>query len=1205
MHPRRTARARLALLTLVLALCFGSVPPPTASAQSTDGRLIVTVKDTSGAVIPGANITVRSEETQIETSGTTTDTGVFTLPQLKVGLYTVTVSAPNFQTTIAESVKIDLGKEYGLDLVLNPGGTSESVTVTAGEELVTTTGAEITNTVTAQQIKELPLDGRDPLQLIQLQAGVTLDNGRGGVTINGQRTASATITQDGITIQDYAIRENALTFSPNRTVVSQVAEFTVTTQNGSADLGGASSIRLVTPSGTNDLHGEIYEYHRNDAFGANSFFNNANDIERQQLIRNQFGFAVGGPVYIPKLYNGRDKFFFFGSYEGFRERTAFSATGTVFTPLARQGIFTYRRGGTGPLETVNILRAAEQRVDPIIANLLQSVPLPNSNLAGDGLNTAGYTFNKLAPTNRNQGIGRLDYNLSDRHQFEAVYQYTGEINRRPDADGTFAVLPKVFSQTETHFAVTAWTWAITDSITNELRVGLNNSTGGFVNEEDTSLGYFVVFPFTTDPQTAFDPQQRRTIVSSLIDNASWVKGSHFFRFGTRIDAVRLRNRLSFSLTPRVSLDANARTPSALRLTSGDFPAGGITQTDLGIANDLLASLAGYVGNVTREYNVTADDNTRFQSAPLLRNYKLNQYAFYFADQWRVRPGLTLNLGVRWDYTAPLVESNNLGLLPTNNVGRASLLDPGGEFDFVDGFFFEPDRNNFGPNLGVAWDVFGDGKTVVRGGFSVAYINDETIRSVQILTETNPGLTTTLDTGTIFGGTLSNGLQDVINNDLAPPDVEIPITFAQGLALNPQGFTLGINPKLKTPRYHQWNFSIEREIGWDTAIALRYVGNKGYDLLSNINVNQIDVLSNGFAADVARAQSNGFLAEARTGRFDPRYNADIPGSQQLTVFPTIESNGFITDPAIQGVIAQGQAALLADFYFRLGLRGSDIFLPNTNVYFAGYLDNWFTSDYHAFEVEARRRFSKGLAFQANYTFSKALAYSSGVDQLRQDFPVDINAINIDRRRALFDTPHNLKANVLYELPFGPGKMWDPENAVLDKLVGGWEVTSIFNWFSGSPISILANRATVTTVGSTANTNLTADQIEDLFGLFERDGKLYYINPDVIGPDGRGVAPDGQAPFAGQVFFNPGPGQYGQLQGLMFSGPSVFNWDASIIKRISLTETTNLELRGEFFNVLNRPIFGFDRSFDINATNFGQITRTQNTPRVVQVAAKITF
>lgn len=202
---------------------------------------------------------------------------------------------------------------------LTPGGIAESVTVTAGENIVTSTNAELTNTVTPRQVSELLLDGRDPLQLIQLQPGVTVPNGRAGVTINGQRSSSGVITQDGIPIQDYAVRENALSFSPNQTTVSGVSEFSVTSQNASSDQSGASSIRLVTPSGTNELHGEVFEYHRNDAFGANDWFNNAATprIERPQLIRNQFGFAVGGPLFIPKVYDGRNKFFFFGSYEGF------------------------------------------------------------------------------------------------------------------------------------------------------------------------------------------------------------------------------------------------------------------------------------------------------------------------------------------------------------------------------------------------------------------------------------------------------------------------------------------------------------------------------------------------------------------------------------------------------------------------------------------------------------------------------------------------------------------------------------------------------------------------------------------------------------------------------------------------------------------------------------------------------------------------
>ena len=316
------------LTVIALVAVFAAGPIATSSgrvlAQGSNGSLVVTVKDQAGALISSANVTATNVGTAQATTAVSNETGVATFPLLPVGNYSVTVEAPNFQKAVFEQVVIDVGRTYGLVADLAPGAISESVTVTAGENIVSSTNFELTSTVTPEQVADLPLDGRNPLQLIQLQPGVTVPNGRAGVTINGQRSSSGMIIQDGIPIQDYAVRENALSFSPNRTTVSSVSEFSVTSQNAGADQSGASSIRLVTPSGTNDLHGEVFEYHRNDALGANDWFNNAAipHIDRPQLIRNQFGFAVSGPVVIPNFYDGRNKLFFFGSYEGFRERSA-------------------------------------------------------------------------------------------------------------------------------------------------------------------------------------------------------------------------------------------------------------------------------------------------------------------------------------------------------------------------------------------------------------------------------------------------------------------------------------------------------------------------------------------------------------------------------------------------------------------------------------------------------------------------------------------------------------------------------------------------------------------------------------------------------------------------------------------------------------------------------------------------------------------
>ena len=505
---------------------------------------------------------------------------------------------------------------------------------------------------------------------------------------------------------------------------------------------------------------------------------------------------------------------------------------------------------------------------------------------------------------------------------------------------------------------------------------------------------------------------------------------------------------------------------------------------------------------------------------------------------------------------------------------------------------------------MAWDVFGDGTTTVRGGFSLAFVNDETVRAVQVLGETNSGLNATVATSTGFFGSLNDNAGAVLGGLLAPPEFELPLSFAGIRAQNPAPFIAGVNPDLQTPYYQQWNLSVEREIGWDTAVSARYVGNRGRKLFGNINYNQVDVIGTGFAADVARARQNGFLSLERNGVFNPAFNPDIPGSQQLTVFPNLVAGGVFGAAIVQQYIAQGRAGDLADLYFANGLEGSVAFVPNPNGYFNLVLDNSAYSTYNALQLEVRRRFTKSLGFQANYTWSKAYGFGAGTGQLRQDFPEDLNDLDRDRRRLLWDTTHNFKANVVYGLPFGDGRWLDPENGILEALVGGWEATSIVSWYSGAPISINTSYGTFTPGGGQVHSTLSTEEVRDLFGIFRTEDGIFYVNPSVIGPNGAAAAPAGQDPFPGQVFFNPGPGEKGSLQLLQFNGPTVFNWDASLIKNVALTEQAALQLRFEFFNVLNKPIF-FITSQDINSVNFGRVNQTLNDPRVVQIAAKVTF
>jgi hypothetical protein len=1202
--PARSIRTRIAVFLLTI-LGFTLVPTPNVLAQSASGQLLVTVRDEAGAVVPHASIAVRNEGTDDERTAETGDSGIATFPQLPVGLYTVTVQADGFQKGLYTSLKIDVGKDYSLVADMKAGAPTESIEITAGEALINTQNAELSTTVTKKQIQDLPLDGRDPLQLIQLQAGVTF-TGRAGTTIDGMRSSSTQITQDGISIQDNFIRSNATDFSPNRTTVSGVAEFSVTTSNGDIDSSGSSSVRLVTPSGTNEYHGEVYEYHRNDAFGANDFFNNLNGVEKPQLIRNQFGFSVSGPVILPKLYNGKDKLFFFANYEGYRQRTSSGITTTVLTPLARQGIFTYI-DNSGRERTVNILDAKDVTIDPVVAGLLARVPTDNNAVAGDGLNTTGYFFNKSTPSDRDQAIGRMDYRLSDNHSFEAIYQFTGETNYRRDIDGTFNPVAIGGDTGDTQRGVVAWHWNITNNLTNEVRAGLNNSTGNFFsNEED--VPYFVGLPLITNPVLTFQEQGRRTITSQLIDNAAWTFGNHFVKFGGEFQRIRVRSRSSFTVIPVVDLGIGTATPGSVQLRSNNFE-GGITSQQLATANSLLALLGGYVTGASQEYNITSTDSGFQAGVPNIRSLELDAYSFYVGDSWRINSRVTFNAGIRYDFISPLRERDNLALQPAragDESGVELVLNPNGEFDFVDGYYYKPDRNNFAPNIGVAWDVFGDGKTVVRGGYSQAYINDEAVRAVDAAASNNAGLSTTIDTPALFGH-LSTDVGTILSTRLSAPEFEVPISYARNYDFIQAPIVYAVDPEFKTPKYHEWQFSVEREIGWDTAVSLRYVGNKGVDLARALNYNQLLINDNGFAADVARARQNGFLAERAnpSGGFNPAYNPNIKGSQPLQVFPKLESGGLLNNQTIRYYISTGEAAYLAILYYQFRLAGEVQFTPNPNAYLGLVLTNESSSDFHAFQGEVRKRFSHGLFLQSNYTWSKALTDSSGTSQLKLEYATDNNNLSLDRRRALFDTPHTWRTNFIYELPFGDGKKWAPGNGILNKLASGWQVSSIFFLYSGEPISITSQRFTFNNLGTSANTTLNREQINNLLGVYYTADGVYFIDPSVIGDDGRAVSPDGEAPFAGQVFFNPAPGSPGELQGLQFNGPTKFVWDAGVIKRTSITERVGFEFRFDVFNVLNKPIFFFPGSPNINDPNFGRLTSTFTSPRVMQFAARVTF
>ena len=422
-------------------------------------------------------------------------------------------------------------------------------------------------------------------------------------------------------------------------------------------------------------------------------------------------------------------------------------------------------------------------------------------------------------------------------------------------------------------------------------------------------------------------------------------------------------------------------------------------------------------------------------------------------------------------------------------------------------------------------------------------------------------------------------------------------------------TFGIPNDLVLPYVQTWNASMGRELFWDMAVEARYVGTKGTKLQRGVDLNQVEIFSNGFLDDFLRARQNAFLALAATGSFNGSFNPNIPGSQPLQIFPRLPAGGLLFHPVVQGILRPGAVGQLAFVYQSNDLTGGFPFNANPNANFADLAVNQASSIYHGGQLEVKRRFKDGLLFNANYTFSKVFTDASGTGQTNFDPFVDINNPGYDRQRAAFDLTHVFNANFLFELPFGRGRRFHIENSILNHILGGWNMSSIFQWQSGQPFAIVSGRGTLNRNGRSGNnradSTLSVSEIRSLLlGMTESGGDLFFINPsNVTGADGRAVAPDGAAPFAGQVFFNPAPGYLGGLPGNAFNGPGYFNWDFLVAKKFDVTEGVDLEFRGEFFNFINNVNFNPPSTWNVNSTSFGQITSATGAPRIVQFALKI--
>src|SRR5262245_43833074 len=1213
----------------------------TAYAQST-GSISGLVQDPTGASIPKARVTARNLATNARLETTASESGTFEFPAAALGAYEITVEAPGFKRAVVSDVVVNVSLIASVVIKMEVGAASESITVVGeAQQTINTVSAELKNVVDRRQILDLPLPTRNPIDLARLQAGVATPSGANARTaaINGLRGNLTNLTQDGVNIQDNFIRNDAL-FSQASATVENTGEFSVAIGTINADSGsGAVQVKFVTPAGGNEFHGSVFEFHRNDNLNANSFFNNQSETERPIQIQNRFGFNAGGPLYIPKIYNGRNRTFIFGVYEGFREPRQVTRNRTVWTPEARQGDFRYLVGSE--VRSVNLLQVAPniKTINPVTQQLLGETPQPNNFDVGDGLNTGGFRYLAKGFSNSDRSTVRVDQKLTDRwgqHKLEVVmnrHKFLDDPDTFNNQEAPFPGGIDRFIDFRRFILSTAVHSVINSRIFNEFRFGFITAPVGFLRKAPDPRGFYLPLAIGTSPQNTGQDSTRDSPVYAFLDNFSYVKGTHSMKMGFEARSVSAKETSEAGVVKTINLGAN--TVNSDGLLNSMFP-GGVSNTVFGNARSHYHTLVGLLNNAGQTFNVVnpSQDKSYTPNAGFYRFERYRELSLYFSDQWRWRTNFTWNLGLRYELVGvPDILSRN-ALLPESGVdslfgisGSGNLFKPGttpgkAVNNLVLGAstngkpFHNLDKNNFAPFAGFAYQpnfesgfgrwLFGKGQSSFRCGFAISYTREGFNTTTAIL-GANQGLQQRVTTPPLPGVITAAGVP------VTAPAFTLPRTDVDlyQLTSGAGGFAT-YDPNFRSPYVQQWSFGFERELPSRLAFEIRYVGNHALKLPRAIDLNEVNIFENGFLQEFLNAQRN--LQINGGASFAPGAAGTVPAPVFSTLFAGLPaSQGFASTAFINNLNTGSAGALaftLANSTTFLNNRRNlpaNFFLANPNLNFARVTANGASSSYNALQMEVRRRFSSGLFLQANYTFSKALTDSetiAGNDPYRT-----IRNVGLDRHRANFDITHTFNANWLYDLPIGPGRrLLNTRVPVVSQLLEGWQIQGLISWHTAPYKSILSARNTVNQFGG----DNTATPIGDAVGavrnsivIFRTPQGVFWINPNLLSVSlnpATGLA--SSATLAPGLFTHPGAGQLGTMGFNLFKSPRFFQTDFSVLKRTKILEKTNLEFRAEFFNFFNNTNFSASGSVNFESTQFGRITNTFD-PRIIQLAMRFNW
>jgi hypothetical protein len=1335
-------QSRLSLLIagvfflFVVADCAISTNAQTAST----GAVVGTVNDPGGAVVPDATVALQNRATNSQVTQQTNAAGQYTFPNVEPGDYRITVKKAGFRTASVESLTVAVAKSYTLDIKLEIGQVSETVTVTteARAELQTT-DAVMGDVLGGTSLTHLPTLQRDSRELLTLQPASTpyeTSNGGGfgdaGGTVAGARSDQNAFNLDGIDITDNVIAGGGNQVPIVPIGVDGIEEFRVGLTNNNASFGRASGgqINVISKGGTNSFHGAAYWYHQNSALNANAWDNNSHSIARQPQHDNRAGAAFGGPL-------KKNKTFFFGNYEIRRFPQAIQITRIMPSDTLRQGIITV--GGVKyNLATSNACGASGNLpcdprgigISPTIKDLWGMMPKGNDPtvLGADGVNTIGLRTSIPALLKDDSVAFRLDHNFTDKVKFFGHYLYHRDLT--PNANGTTGQIDlrsgTAVNPSDSNLRGDGFTsgleWQVSNNLVNSLRVGWIRSRQDFVVIRPRDSAAELNLPGTDSPlgpvalapglgatgfiDTIIDVDTQRARHQAIYDSnkqyadtLSWIKGKHTIVTGGDIrwlPTIHDRDDKVIGSVNSLVATLDADVSGSLTIPAADRPPGLSTSDALKWDRFYAASL-GLIDTV----GILAVRDGNLQPKPLgaslVARTTLRSYNFFGQDTWRIKPSFTLTYGLAYGWQTTPHELHNQQTLIANHDNGDQILNA---FDYLNqkeqaalnGNIFNPtlsyvpisksgrsdvfsvDYGDWAPRVSAAWNpslrsgflgrMFGDRKTVVRGGYGIAYDRVNTVQSV-IIPMLGVGFAQTINNntplcnanGTSIQGCNASvplstnaglasfrvGVDGSIPTPPAPTAVQSPVVPS-----SPLGEILSFqnDPQFQVGRSHSVDFTIQRSLPGQMIFEAGYIGRFARHLPNSVNFNSAPYMFKDKASGQSFAQAFDTVATAlRNGQApptEPWFENQLPGFgvgcgpiDPKTMKPTNISStacfatGNSTD-VLDGNISN--LFLTMDFIrqFGLGLQP----YTNTQVLDLFTRTSRDKSNYHALVLTLRNNSWRGLFFDFNYTFSKSLDTVGAVQNDARYYSSSYNT-HLDYGPSFFDRPHVFNAVFDYELPFGKGRFHN-NHAFINKITGGWYAAGIFRRSSGVPELVTISGqpfggGIIFATPSGALPTVPADELGggSIHGGVNGSTVNTPQGPQRVGTSGcqtnctdaqgNPIPPPGTGlnyfanPAAAFLKFRPtllatdtNDGRDSPVRGLPF-----WNLDTRLGKTTNISERVKIEFSADFFNLFNHANF-LDPSFDLtNPAVFGVIN-TQLIPadrisgaRWIQLGFRIDF